>query len=71
MDLRSRLYAGLANENGQHVVPYTQRNAEGIVWRNPDGARAADFPAKWLKAPNRPDKLFGAFPQQAPKPAGD
>ncbi len=71
VDLRARLYAGLANDNGQHIVPYGQRNAEGIVWRNPDGARAADFPAKWLKAPNRPDKLFGAFPQQAPKPAGD
>ncbi|MEQ1781361.1 MAG: sulfatase [Hyphomonadaceae bacterium] len=71
VDLRARLYAGLANENGQHIVPYGQRNAEGIVWRNPDGARAADFPAKWLKAPNRPDKLFGAFPQQAPKPSGD
>lgn len=71
VDLRNRLFAGLANENGQHVVPYTQRTAEGIVWRNENGARAADFPAKWLKAPNRPDKLFGAFPQQAPKPAGN
>ena len=71
VDLRNRLYAGLANQNGQHVVPYTKRTAEGIVWRNKNGARAADFPAKWLKAPNRPDKLFGAFPQQAPKPAGN
>jgi arylsulfatase A-like enzyme len=71
VDLRNRLYAGLANENGQHIVPYGQRTAEGIVWRNENGARAADFPAKWLKAPNRPDKLYGAFPQQAPKPDGD
>jgi len=71
VDLRNRLYAGLANENGQHIVPYGQRTAEGIVWRNENGARAADFPAKWLKGPNRPDRLYGAFPQQAPKPDGD
>jgi arylsulfatase A-like enzyme len=63
IDLRERLYVGLANERGEHTVPYGQRTAEGIVWRNQRGGRAADFPAKWLKAPNRPDKLFGAFPQ--------
>lgn len=71
IDLRERLYAGLTNDSGEHVVPYSKRNAEGIVWRNQDGARAADFPSKWLKAPNRPDKLNGIFPPTPPKRDGD
>lgn len=71
VDLRSRLYAGLANDKGEHVVPFSERTSEGIVWRSKDGARAADFPPKWLKEPNRPDKLIGVFPQRAPPPPSD
>ncbi len=71
IDLRDRLYAGLANADGEHIVPYSERTAEGIVWRNEQGARAADFPAKWLKAPNRPDKLSGLFPQAPANRSGD
>lgn len=68
IELRERLYAGLSRKDGAHVVPYTQRTAEGIVWRNrdADGATAAPFPDVWVKEPNRPDKLMGAFPETAP-----
>lgn len=71
IELRDRLYAGLSRKDGTHVVPYTQRTAEGIVWRNRDanGATAAPFPDGWVKEPNRPDKLMGAFPETAPAPA--
>lgn len=68
IELRQRLYAGLSRKDGAHVVPYTQRTAEGIVWRNmeADGATAAPFPDRWVKEPNRPDKLMGVFPETAP-----
>jgi arylsulfatase A-like enzyme len=62
IELRDRLHAGLARQDGSHVVPYTERTNEGIVWRNPDGAEAAPFPDKWLKPPNRPDRLSGIYP---------
>lgn len=62
IELRDKLYAGLARQDGSHVVPYTERTNEGIVWRNPDGAEAAPFPDRWLKPPNRPDRLSGIYP---------
>lgn len=66
VDLRQRLFDGLANQSGEHAVPYTMRNAEGVVWRSEQGRAAAPFPDKWLKAPNRPDRLRGVFPETAP-----
>jgi arylsulfatase A-like enzyme len=66
VDLRRRLFEGLARSDGVHAVPYTRRTAEGIVWRNPDGAEAAPFPERWLKPPNRPDRLSGVFPESPP-----
>lgn len=68
VELRRKLFQGLAGKGGAHVVPYSERNAEGVVWRNPDGADAADFPERWLKPPDRPDRLSGAFPETAPPP---
>lgn len=62
VDLRNRLYAGLSRQDGSHVVPYTERINEGIVWRNADGGEAAPFPDRWLKEPNRPDRLSGLLP---------
>ena len=67
-ELRDKLYAGLARKDGSHVVPYTERTNEGIVWRNPQGGEAAPFPDKWLKTPNRPDRLSGIYPPPPPAP---
>lgn len=64
IDLRDKLFKGLASRAGVHAVPYTERTSEGIVWRSQAGKRAADFPEKWLKEPNRPDKLKGAYPER-------
>jgi arylsulfatase A-like enzyme len=74
IELRERLFAGLSRGDGSHVVPYTERTNEGIVWRNTDGGEAAPFPDKWLKEPNRADRLSGVYPvapnpQPPPKPA--
>lgn len=67
IDLRDRLFAGLANSSGQHAVPYTRRAGEGIVWRSRQGGKAAPFPDRWLQPPNRPDRLNGAFPETPAK----
>ncbi len=67
IEMRRKLFAGLANSKGEHLVPYTQRYSSGIVWRNEQGAEAAPFPDNWLKAPNRPDKLSGALPDSLAK----
>lgn len=71
IDLRARLFAGLANAQGQHVVPYGARTAEGIVWRSLSGATAAPFPDRWLKQPDRPDRLNGAMPDSPAKLRAD
>jgi len=71
IDLRKRLFAALANKGADHVVPFTERYGEGLVFRNENGPGAADFPPEWLKAPNRPDRMNGVFPDSAEKAAAD
>ena len=67
-DLRDRLFAGLSNREGGHVVPYTEKLSEGLVRRNRDGPGAADFPPQWLSAPNQPDRMTGLIPDSAKAP---
>lgn len=59
--LRKALYQQLANSGGKHVVPYTARNSTGIVLRDVDGKRAADFPATWYTKPGLPTKFNGFY----------
>jgi arylsulfatase A-like enzyme len=67
VDLRRRLYAALANREGRHVVPYTQRTGSGAVYRDKDGSGAAPFPPEWLKSPNEPGRANGLFPDTPAK----
>ncbi|CAN5503635.1 hypothetical protein BH10PSE3_BH10PSE3_05140 [soil metagenome] len=71
IDLRNRLYAGLSNGQSQHVVPYTERFSEGLVHRDKDGPKPAEFPPEWLTTPNRPDRMNGAFPDSPAKAEAD
>lgn len=71
IDLRARLFAKLANDKREHVVPYTYRYSSGLVWRDKDGPKAADFPSQWQVAPDRPDRLNGVFPDSPAKAAAD
>jgi arylsulfatase A-like enzyme len=66
IDLRHRLFEALASNEGQHVVPFTERRSEGAVYRNQNGPGAASFPPQWLKAPNDPDRMLGIFPVTPP-----
>jgi arylsulfatase A-like enzyme len=67
IDLRHRLYADLANRDGKHVVAYTERTSEGLVYRNRQGAEAAPFPPAWLKAPNEVNRMIGIYPDSPAK----
>lgn len=57
IELRSALFEQLADRDGRHIIPYTQRMARGIVRRGEGGTRAGDFPAGWYVEPNRLDRL--------------
>jgi len=69
--LRHALFAQLANTSGKHVVPYTEKTSSGLVHRNVDGTRAADFPANWYVLPNLPTKMNDLFPDTAAKAAAE
>lgn len=62
IELRAALYAGLADSEGEHKVPYSERLAPGLNLRDEDGPTAAPFPDQWKVEPNRPDRLYGIFP---------
>jgi arylsulfatase A-like enzyme len=67
VELRHQLHAALANRDGKHVVPYTERFSSGVVDRAKDGPGAAPFPPEWLKAPNHPGRMHGLFPDTPEK----
>ena len=67
VELRRALFEHLANSNGRHVVPFTERTSRGIVRRAAGGTRAGDFPPEWYVEPNRPDRLDDLRPDSREK----
>jgi hypothetical protein len=65
--LRQALFDQLANRDGRHVIPYTQRLSTGAVRRGVDGTRGADFPAEWYVVPNRADRMTPIIPDSPEK----
>jgi len=63
IDLRHRLYEALANRDDKHVIPYTERLGPGLIFRDVNGAEAAEFPPEWLRPPNAPDAARGLRPE--------
>ena len=47
--LRHRLYELLENQDGAHVVPYTEKKYGGAVLRHGGRSKAAEFPEAWLR----------------------
>ncbi len=47
--LRKELYRRLADNEGEHVIPYTEKWGPGAHSRNLNGSKAASFPPGWLK----------------------
>jgi arylsulfatase A-like enzyme len=70
-DLRHSLFVQLANKNGDHVVPFTEKTSSGLINRGENGPHAADFPANWYVRPNLPSKLNGVFPDSEAKAKAD
>lgn len=48
-ELRAGLFTQLANDKGDHVIPYSNRTSTGNVLRNRAGSKGAEFPAQWLR----------------------
>ena len=67
IDLRKALFDQLANTQGKHVIPYTQRLSIGSVRRNVNGTGAAPFPDKWRVEPNRFDRFEDIVPDSPAK----
>jgi arylsulfatase A-like enzyme len=47
--MRTELHRRLANNQGEHVVPYTEKWGPGAHSRDRNGSAAAQFPQHWLK----------------------
>lgn len=62
IDLRRRLYFGLADARGGHSIPFTERVNAGIVFRRRDGSPPAAFPDTWTRDPDSPDLMDGLIP---------
>ncbi len=69
--LRNALFDQLANGKGEHVVPYTRKTSSGLVDRNINGPRAADFPPEWYVQPNLPTKMNDLFADSPAKAKAD
>jgi arylsulfatase A-like enzyme len=67
IELRKALYEQLADRNGRHAIPYTQRLSIGSVRRNREGTGAAPYPDAWRVEPNRLDRLDDILPDSRAK----
>jgi len=65
--LRKALFDQLADAQGRHAVPFTERFSRGVVRRGREGTGAAPFPDQWLVEPNRPDKFNDMLPDSEAK----
>jgi N-acetylglucosamine-6-sulfatase len=65
--LRSKLYASLTDRQGRNAVPYTQKYNQGAVFRHADRSKAAEYPDKWLRRKNAPDRWEHVLPDSSGK----
>lgn len=69
IELRKALFDQLADKNGRHAIPYTQRMAIGSVRRGEGGTGAAPYPESWEVEANRLDRLDDVLPDSRAKQA--
>ncbi|MDE2563655.1 MAG: sulfatase [Sphingomonadales bacterium] len=65
--LRDALYRQLANRQGEHMIPYMERQSIGAVRRRKGGTGAAPFPESWYIEPNPTDRFDDIFPDSPAK----
>lgn len=58
VDLRAKLYAMLSDNGkaGKPSVEYSERFGPGAVFRSETRSKAAEFPERWLRPDNAPDR---------------
>lgn len=61
-ELRVALYEQLANNDGEHMIPYTARLSTGAVRRRIGGTGPGQFPPTWSIEPNPTDRFDGISP---------
>jgi len=62
VDLRRRLYEGLADAGGEHAIPYNERTNAGIIFRRTGASPPASFPDGWHRTPDDVDLMDGLIP---------
>ena len=62
VDRRHALYQALSNHAGEHVVPFTEKKAQGLRFRSEQGSPTADFPASFIRNSRSPDLFEGFSP---------
>ena len=60
--MRQRLYAALADRNGDNTVPYSRKFNQGAVFRHADRTKAAEYPEKWLRRGKADDRWEHVLP---------
>jgi arylsulfatase A-like enzyme len=69
IDMRARLYAALTDRQGVNAIPYSQKYNQGAVFRHPDRSQAAEFPDKWQRTGDAPDRWEHILPDSPEKDA--
>ena len=64
LERRRLLYEALENDRGERTVPFTEKRAQGLRFRNAEGSKTADFPESYLRMPDAPDRFTGFRPPQ-------
>lgn len=65
--MRQALYASLANDQGENVIPYSPKRNQGAVFRHADRSRSAPFPQKWQRRGKAPDRWEHVLPDSPDK----
>ncbi|WNC73069.1 sulfatase [Thalassotalea psychrophila] len=50
VEMRKKLFDRLANNQGEHTVPFTEKFSSGAVYREGSRSKAAEFPEQWEKS---------------------
>ena len=69
VEMRKQLYASLADREGNNAVPYTEKYNQGAVFRHSDRSQAAEYPDKWLRREDAPDRWEHVIPDGPQKAA--
>ncbi|MGK0257025.1 MAG: arylsulfatase A-like enzyme [Candidatus Azotimanducaceae bacterium] len=59
---RKALYQALANRQGRHAVPFSEKRAQGLRFRRRSGSETANFPESYLRDTDADDLTNGFRP---------